>query len=266
MGEGHERMDRIALISDIHGNVPALQAALHDIERRRIQRIFCLGDLVGKGPHSEKVVDICRAVCERTLKGNWDDALATTETDNLTLQWHQRRLGDTRLAFLRDLPNTIEFVMSGKRIRLFHASQKSVHYRVRQHDPVEKLLAMFDNTDFTGSMLTPDVVGYGDIHEAYVRSFLGRTLFNVGSVGNPHDTPQAAYGVLEGAYGGEAEDGLSIHLIRVPYDIELAIRQARDENMPSLEPYAHELRTAQYRGPAEYAQEREALKKAHGVE
>ncbi len=155
--------------------------------------------------------------------------------------------------------------MSGKHIRLFHASQKSVHPRVRQHDPVENLLAMFDNTDFTGRMFTPDVVGYGDIHEAYLRSFLGRTLFNVGSVGNPHDTPQAGYGILEGTDGGEAEDCLSIHLIRVPYDIELAIQQARDENMPSLEPYAHELRTAQYRGPAEYAKERDALKKAHGV-
>jgi protein phosphatase len=97
-------MDRIALISDIHGNLPALHAALRDIERRRIQRIFCLGDLVGKGPNSETVVDICRAVCERTIKGNWDDALASTDTGNPTLQWHQRRLGTTRLAFLRDLP------------------------------------------------------------------------------------------------------------------------------------------------------------------
>ena len=266
MGGRRGELDKIALISDIHGNVPALQAALQDIARRSIQRIFCLGDLVGKGPHSERVVDICQAVCERTIKGNWDDALATTKTDNPTIQWHQRRLGRTRLEFLKDLPNTIEFVMSGKQIRLFHASQKSVHYRVRQPDPIEKLQAMFDNTDFTGHTFTPDVVGYGDIHEVYVRSFIGKTLFNVGSVGNPHDMPQAAYGILEGTYGSEAEDCLSIHLVRVPYDIELAIRQAQDEKMPSLEPYAHELRTAQYRGPAEYAKEREALKKKHGVE
>src|SRR5712691_6638227 len=110
-GEGRGHMDRIALISDIHGNVPALQAALHDIERRRIRRIFCLGDLVGKGPHSEKVVDTCRAVCESTIKGNWDDGLATMQTDNPALRWHQQRLGPARLAFLKDLPNTIEFVI-----------------------------------------------------------------------------------------------------------------------------------------------------------
>jgi len=153
-------MDMIAVISDIHGNVPALEAALRDIERRGIKRIFWLGDFVGKGPHSERVVDICRTVCERMIKGNWDDARATTETDNPTLRWHQQRLGDKRLAFLRDLPHTIDFVMSGKRIRLLHASQKSVHYRVRQYDPIERLLAMFDNTDFTGDTFIPDVVGY----------------------------------------------------------------------------------------------------------
>ena len=51
-------MDQIALISDIHGNIPALEATLHDIRRRHIQRIFCLGDLVGKGPHSDQAVPL----------------------------------------------------------------------------------------------------------------------------------------------------------------------------------------------------------------
>jgi protein phosphatase len=259
-------MDRIALISDIHGNIPALEATLDDIRRRGIVRIFCLGDLVGKGPHGEKVVDICREVCERTIRGNWDDGLSSWNIDSPTLEWHKRRLGTERLAYLRALPNTIEFVMSGKNVRLFHASQKSEHYRVRQPDPVEKLLAMFENTDFTGWAMTPDVVGYGDIHEAYLRSFLGKTLFNVGSVGNANDIPQASYGILEGTYGSDIAAPLGIHLVRVPYDIELAIRQATDEDMPSLEPYAHELRTAQYRGAGASAQEREAVKKLRGVE
>ena len=259
-------LDQIALISDVHGNVPALHAVLRDIQRRGIGRIFCLGDLVGKGPHSDIVVDMCRTACERMIKGNWDDALASTATDNPTLQWHQQRLGRTRLAFLRDLPSTIEFVMSGKRVRLFHASQKSVHYRVRQADAIDKLLAMFDNTDFTGHSSPPNVVGYGDIHEAYSRSFPGKVLFNVGSVGNPHDVPQATYAIVEGVYGDECEASFSIHLVRVPYDIELAIRQAQDEDMPSLAPYAHELRTAQYRGAEEFAKEREALKALHGLQ
>jgi protein phosphatase len=119
-------MDYVALISDLHGNLPALEAVLHDIKRRNISRIFCLGDLVGKGPHSEKVVDTCQDVCEVTIQGNWDDFI-TRDTEKPTMRWHQQRLGPERLAYLRQLPPTIDFWMSGRRVRLFHASQESVY-------------------------------------------------------------------------------------------------------------------------------------------
>ena len=240
-------MDQVAIISDLHGNIPALEATLNDIKRRNIKRIFCLGDLVGTGPHSDKVVDICQDVCETTIKGNWEDFMVR-ESDNPTIIWHQQRLGAERLAYIDNLSHTIEFHMSGRRVRLFHASQESVYYRVRMEDPRDKHLEMFANTDFTGHTPEPDVVGYGDIHRAYVMTFQHQMLFNTGSVGNPLDITQASYAILEGTYGSECADTFSVHLIRVPYDIELAIKQAADEDMPSLEPYANELRTAKYRG------------------
>lgn len=240
-------MDHIALISDLHGNLPALEATLADIGRRGIDTIFCLGDLVGKGPHSEQTVDICRAVCAKTVKGNWDDFILA-ETDKPTLAWHRQRLGQERLDYLKTLPVTIEFVMSGKQIRLFHASPVSVYHRVRMNDPIDAHLAMFDNTEFTGDALPPDVVGYGDIHAAYMKCFQHRILFNVGSVGNPLDLTQAAYAILEGVYDSQIASPFSIQIIRVPYDIEAAIQQAADEAMPELDLYANELRTARYRG------------------
>jgi predicted phosphodiesterase len=240
-------MDQVAIISDLHGNIPALEATLNDIKRRNIKRIFCLGDLVGKGPHSDKVVDICQDVCETTIKGNWEDFMVR-ESDNPTIIWHQQRLRAERLAYIDNLSHTIEFHMSGRRVRLFHASQESVYYRVRMEDPRDKHLEMFANTDFTGHTPEPDVVGYGDIHRAYVMTFQHQMLFNTGSVGNPLDITQASYAILERTYGSECADTFSVHLIRVPYDIELAIKQAADEEMPSLEPYANELRTAKYRG------------------
>jgi predicted phosphodiesterase len=163
-------MDHIAIISDLHGNLPALEAVLRDIKRRNIARIFCLGDLVGKGPHSEKVVDICQDVCEVTIKGNWDDYILR-DTEKPTMRWYQQRLGPERLAYLRQLPQTIEFWMSGRRVRLFHASQESVYYRVHMDDPRDKHLAMFTNTAFTGDTVEPDVVGYGDILRAFVMHF-----------------------------------------------------------------------------------------------
>src|SRR2546427_12631174 len=177
-------MEHVAIISDLHGNLPALEAVLCDIKRRHISRIFCLGDLVGKGPHAEKVVDICQEVCEVTIKGNWDDFIVR-DTEKPTLLWHQQRLGAERLDYLRQLPQTIDFWMSGRRVRLFHASQARVYYRVRLEDPREKHLAMFTNTAFTGNRIEPDVVGYGDLHCAFVLHLHRQMLLHVGRLGSP---------------------------------------------------------------------------------
>lgn len=240
-------MDRIALISDIHGNIPALEAVLEDIKRRDISRILCLGDLVGKGPSSDQAVDICREVCEITVKGNWDEYILR-KTDNPTSQWHQERLGHERLDYLATLPNTIDFSMSGKQVRLFHASHIGIYHRIYMDDDRDTHVAMFSNTDFTGYAVEPSVVGYGDIHQAYLKTYRGKLLFNVGSVGNPLDLTLTAYAILEGSYGDRRESPLAIQIVRLPYDIERAIQQATDAQMPELAAYADELRTARYRG------------------
>jgi protein phosphatase len=243
---GENRVERIALISDIHGNLPALVATLADIEQRGVTRIFCLGDLAGKGPHGDVTVDICRERCEQVVRGNWDDGLAQGPNFDPVLRWHRDRLGPDRLAYLLGLPNALDLTLSGQHVRLLHASPHGVHVRVHQHDPEEKLRAMFDNTEFTGFDSEPDVVGYGDIHEAYVRTFEMKTLFNVGSVGNPLDQPMACYAILEGTGDGDGPGPLSIMVVRLPYDIERAIDDAAAEGMPELQPYAVELRTAQF--------------------
>ena len=81
-------MDKIAVISDIHGNIPALESVLQDIKLRGIERVVCLGDLVGKGPHSSEVIEIIRKECEGVVMGNWDDFI-TKPTEFETLKWHQ---------------------------------------------------------------------------------------------------------------------------------------------------------------------------------
>jgi hypothetical protein len=73
-------LDRIALISDVHGNLTALEAVLDDIDARGITRIFNLGDYVGKGPRGREVIDACRQRCEVNLLGNWDDDLPNPDS------------------------------------------------------------------------------------------------------------------------------------------------------------------------------------------
>lgn len=243
-------MEKIAVLSDIHGNIPALDAVLDDIRGRGLTRVICLGDLVGKGPHPEVAVDRIREVCDTVVMGNWDHLVAQP-TDHEDLRWHQRRLGEERLRWLGSLPFSHELLMSGKTIRLFHASPVSVYTRVQPWAPMEDRLAMFEHTERTGTPADgrlPDVVGYGDIHNAYVQHFQGRTLFNTGSVGNPLELPQASYAILEGQAGSSSPASFSVQLVRVPYDIELAVRQAEEEQMPALAPYIQELRTGRYRG------------------
>ena len=86
--------ERIALISDVHGNLTALEAVLADIEGRGIKRIFNLGDYVGKGPRGQEVVDRCRERCEVNILGNWDDFLPDPdrEYDSDGLQWWNEQL------------------------------------------------------------------------------------------------------------------------------------------------------------------------------
>ncbi|MFC0270583.1 metallophosphoesterase family protein [Metabacillus herbersteinensis] len=241
-------MERIAIISDIHGNIPALEAVLDDIKSRNIERIFCLGDLVGKGPHSKDAIERIRETCEVVVKGNWDDFI-TKETEFAALKWHQQQLTPEHEQYLEQLPFSKDFYMSGKLIRLFHASPFSLYTRIQPWDSIEKRLSMFENTEETGTFeVTPDVVGYGDVHNAYIQTLFGKTLFNTGSVGNPLDLTQASYTILEGTYESKEAGAFSITFNRVPYDIEHAIYLAAEMMMPDLEPYIQELTTARYRG------------------
>ncbi|MRX73869.1 metallophosphoesterase [Bacillus lacus] len=241
-------MDRIAIISDIHGNIPALEAVLADINERGIQNIYCLGDLIGKGPEGEKAIRIVRDCCRVIVKGNWDDFI-TRETNSSVLQWHQQQLSPHSRKFLESLPFSKDVIMSGRKVRLYHASAESLYVRIQPWDSLEQKLAMFQPSELTGFLWEePDIVGYGDVHQAFVQSFLGKTLFNSGSVGNPLDSSGASYAILEGNYNIAEVSAIGIQLIRVPYNIEKAIEIARKMDMPQCDEYIQELTTGKYRG------------------
>lgn len=247
-------MIKIAIVSDIHGNIPALEAVLTDIKKREIRKIFCLGDLAGKGPSSAEAVDLVRKHCEIVIKGNWDYFM--TEQTSEMLQWHQNKLGPERLKYLKELPLYVEFYMSGKLIRLCHASPNDLFHRVHLDTSNEDRIKLFAPTPTLAE--ESDVVGYGDIHGAHVDTLEGKIIFNVGSVGNPLDITQASYAIIEGEYGSDAVDSFLISLVRVPYDIEEAIAHAVESDMPDKQDYIDELRTAEYRNSAKKTKVKEA--------
>src|SRR6202451_3290140 len=199
-------LDRVAIISDVHGNVTALQAVLADIQARGITRVVNLGDVIGKGPRGSEAVRLVRAACEVTVRGSWDTSTARqAPPDSPSGQWTRDELSAGDLAWLAALPGTFELLVSGRRVRLFHASQTSEYTRVRVRHSDEAVYGIVSNPSFTGAFraghatgpgAAPDVVGYGDIHTAYLKASRGLTLFNVGSTGNHLAERCAPYGVI----------------------------------------------------------------------
>ncbi|WP_250443285.1 metallophosphoesterase family protein [Actinotalea sp. C106] len=242
-------VERIAVVSDVHGNMTAYDAVLADIDARGIGTVINLGDVAGKGPRGSAAVARTRERCSVTVRGNWDDLLPTKEFppgDPMTW-WKEELTADDR-AWLAALPLVHHLELSGRRIRLLHASAESVHVRVHARHTDEQFDAMFATTPLTGEGPAPTMVVYGDIHDAFVKVRDGRTLINAGSAGNPLDETAASYVVLEGVPAGSTADVFGLQMVRVPFDVEAEIAVARGVGMPSLEAYAVELRTGVYRG------------------
>ncbi|MTI96284.1 MAG: metallophosphoesterase family protein [Firmicutes bacterium] len=240
---------KIAVISDIHGNMPALEAVLADIEVKDVSRIICLGDLVGKGPSTMEAIELCHAKCDEIVVGNWDKFLANTDQSSSGIDYFRRQLGTTGLEYLRKLPEYTEFYLSGKLVRLFHAHPLDVFKRIHPTSELSERENMFAEPTLAGPQKyqgVSDIAGYGDIHWAYIQNVQGKILFNAGSVGNPLDLTMASYVILEGEYESQQSAAFSTHFCRVPYDIEQAILQAEEHAVPELEAYKTELRTAVY--------------------
>ncbi|WP_370246963.1 metallophosphoesterase [Nocardioides sp.] len=245
--------DRLALISDVHGNLTALEAVLADIADRGITRILNLGDYVGKGPRGNAVVARCREVCEVNILGNWDDHIGDRSFDKGDSVWWRAELDDDQVDWLAALPFCHEIVMSGRRIRMMHASSTSVHRRVRYIKTEEEFLGQFRNTDATRAVLgdgpEPDVVVYADTHDpAFETQHRSRTLINIGAVGNAMGDPTACYVILEGELDRPDPAPFATTFVRVPYDVEAELAVARAAGVPELAGYEAELRLGLYRG------------------
>ena len=245
--------ERLALVSDVHGNLTALEAVLADIEDRGITRVLNLGDFVGKGPRGREVIELCQARCEVNLLGNWDDFLPDPDrADNAALRWWSEQLAPGQGEWLRGLPFCHDLLMSGRRIRLMHASADTVHRRVRYRKTQEEFLGQFRNTPATiaavGDGPVPDVVGYADIHEPFYETQLeSRTHFNTGSAGNAMGDPTASYVVLEGLLDEPDPAPFAISFVRVPYDVESELAHAREVGCPEYAGYEAELTMGLYR-------------------
>ena len=231
--------DSLALMSDVHGNLTALEAVLANIEDPRHHPVFNLGDYVGKGPRGGAVV----ARCQERLRDQPPRQLGRlaarprSRVRRRGLRWWLADLAPGQGEGCAALPFCHDLLMSGRRMRLMHASAKTVHRRVRYVKTKAEFLGQFANTAATiaavGDGPVPDVVGYADTHDPFYETQIeSRTLFNTGSAGNAMGDPTASYVVLDGVLDEPDPAPFSIAFVRVPYDVEAELAVARDLGVP----------------------------------
>ena len=119
-------MDRIAIISDVHGNITALEAVIKDIEGRNINKIFCLGDSVLKSCNSDLVIDLLKEKCDVILKGNCDEAITRPDIPSGRF-WTRDLIGEERASFIYNLPISYDFYMS----RIFNKVISCITFWIR---------------------------------------------------------------------------------------------------------------------------------------
>ena len=192
--------DSVAVITDIHANLPALDAALERIEELGIERVFCGGDLVGYGPHPNEV---CALIAEReipTIYGNYDYAIARDLDDcgcayitpedralgQRSVEWTLAHTDQASKDFMRGLPFDLHFQVGVTDVHLVHGSPRKVNEYLFEDKPAslyERLAAAED----------ADVLVFGHTHKPWVREHGGVLFVNCGSVGKPKDgDPRAA--------------------------------------------------------------------------
>ena len=212
-----------AILSDIHGNLHALNTVLEDIQHRHPDRIICLGDLVGYGAYPGEVIDRCREICHVILAGNHDHA-AVGLTDisvfnpyaHQAALWTRQQLTHDHLQFLRERPYThLE-----RRLLFSHASPTHP----------EQWFYVFSDGDadqaMAGTTCGTAFIGHTHVPRDH-RTSHGR-LINVGSVGQPRDgDPMAAYTLYDDETGERK-------LVRLEYDITAAEQAIRDAGLPSF--------------------------------
>lgn len=258
---------KIAIISDIHGNLEALKATFEDINKKHVDKIICLGDIIAKGIHSKECIKLIKEKCDIVIQGNTDQYFSKEhenleklpEQEQKRIKWNQSLITEEDRNYLLNLPFSCEFYMSGSLVRLFHATNKANNKAVLNINDIETKYEMFLPSEYTISNKVADVVIYGHIHHPYMDKIYNKTLINVGSVGNSFDvirneskdsnvleTTKAYYLIIEGEYGSkEYNSEISFQFVKVPYDIE---KELEDEYKNiEKENYRCELTKGRYR-------------------
>jgi putative phosphoesterase len=228
-------VERVAVVTDIHANLPALEAVLAAVEWIDVDAVYCGGDLVGYGPHPNEVCALIEESGIPTIYGNYDYAIGRNledcgcayrdehdrELGRQSVAWTLEHTSERSKAFMRGLPFDLRFELGRRRVRLVHGSPRKVNEYLFEDKPERTFERIAAGADC-------DVLVFGHTHRPWIREHGGVLFVNCGSVGKPKDgDPRAAFAILE--LDG---DRVLADVERVAYDAEAVAREVAAAGLP----------------------------------
>lgn len=246
---------KIALFSDIHSNLPALEAFFKDVENHQPDVLYCLGDLVGYNIWPNEVISEIRKRHIPTIAGNYDFGIGRKSNDCgcAYKEEHEKEMGKISISFtnsmvkeeerkyLRTLPAQIkiEFQLNTDKLNLLlvHGSPRKINEYLFEDREEKSLLRIMEQAD-------ADIMCFGHTHKPYHRILQTglpenphyRHAINIGSVGKPKDeNPHGGYVLLTiNEYSSVCgKDSIGIEFIRFDYDIEKAAKAIEESILPN---------------------------------
>ena len=253
MNEPLELGGTVALVADVHGNLPALEAVLGDMTRFDVTEVVSLGDMANFGPAPREALRRLRALEPVTVMGNTDHALLEPRTLADVVQvtddtprflevedWCAQRLTDDDRDFVRSFRPTVTLSVDGVAVLAYHGSPLSFDHQVRSFTPDETLDPWFADWFETGDGAKgPSVLVGAHTHEQFLKRYHDALLINPGAVGLPIRTPRggavehptvAEYALLSVVNGQP-----NVNLRRVRYDLDDLRALGEGSEMPHWE-------------------------------
>jgi putative phosphoesterase len=224
---------RIAIFSDIHANLPALEAVLEHIRAQPFDAVYCLGDLVGYATFPNEVTERIRREQIPTIMGNYDDGVGFERDDcgcayrepeekrrgDQSLAWTRAHVTAGNKAFLRELPREIRFEADGRRVLLVHGSPRKINEYLFEDRPISSFQRLATSSN-------ADIIVYGHTHKPYTKLVNDVMFVNVGSVGRPKDGDwRSCYAILDMSIP-------AAQFVRLEYDLERATSAIRRSELP----------------------------------
>jgi len=249
---------KIAIISDIHGNLEALKKVLENIEQENCEKIFCLGDLAMAGPQPKETIDFIRDLDTKydftIIQGNTDEMIAlskkeTYETLNKAIPVMAKAfksdietVSEEQKDYLKNLPKQKEIKIGNLKILLVHGSPRRNNEDISPNLDIKEVEKMVSPTD-------ADIIFCGHTHiPCGYQTTTNQTIINVGSVGRPFSTePKPCYCVIEIKNADEKEFEAKHNFVN--YDIEKSAKLLENRNFKGSDKLANMLRSATNRYP-----------------